>query len=121
MKPVSASNLAASLGAEASGSIGDQPICVDNLAAVLEKMNTVDEVVLFLSRTGAESGTLNDDISRYSQVMYLRYTPFSGEMYLSTYMDVTGSSASDGLLSINGRSFRINRLNYTVTLIIGKK
>ncbi|MBM6756686.1 hypothetical protein H6A18_09245 [Collinsella tanakaei] len=84
-------------------------------------MNTVDEVVLFLNRTGAESGTLNDDISRYSQVMYLRYTPFSGEMYFTTYMDVIGGSASDGLLSINGRSFRINQLNYTVVLIIGKK
>lgn len=84
-------------------------------------MNAVDEVVLFLDRAGAESGTLNDDISRYKQVMYLRYTPFSGEMYFTVYMDVTGGSASDGLLSINGRSFHINQLNYSVVLIIGKK
>ena len=108
-------------GGSLPSDFGQRPICVDNLATVLEKMNTVDEVVLFLDRAGAESGTLNDDISRYKQVMYLRNTPFSGETYLTTYMDVSGGSASDGLLSINGRSFRINQLNYSVVLIIGKK
>ena len=36
---VSAANLAAALGADASGGIGGDPICVDNLAAVLGSLD----------------------------------------------------------------------------------
>lgn len=77
--------------------------------------------MLFLDRSGVEFGQLNDDLTRYSEVMYLRYTPFSGEMYLTAFGDVSGGSFNDGVLSISGRAFTVNQLNYTVVLIIGRR
>ncbi len=44
-EPVSAANLASALGVSASGSIGSQPICVDNLKAVLGSMPMRGEVL----------------------------------------------------------------------------
>lgn len=77
--------------------------------------------MLFLDRNGVESGLLNDDLVNYSEVMYLRYTPFSGEMYLTAFEDVSGGSLNDGVVSISGRTFTVNQLNYTVVLIIGRR
>ena len=77
--------------------------------------------MLFLDRSGVETGFLNDDLANYSQVMYLRYTPFTGEMYLTAYGEVSGGSLNDGVVSISGRTFTVRQLNYTVVLIIGKK
>lgn len=121
-QPVSASNLSAALGASAgSGLTGSEPISVDNLKAALEAFGSPDGVVLFLDKSGSESGLLNDSVSNYGEVMYLRYTPFSGEMYLTSFGDVSGGSFNDGVVSISGRAFTVNQLNYTVVLIIGRK
>lgn len=121
-QPVSASNLGAAIGAGVgSGLTGSEPICVDNLKAALDAFGGPDESVLFLDRSGVETGLLNDDLANYSQVMYLRYTPFSGEMYLTAFGKVSGGSFNDGVVRISGRAFTVQQLNYTAVLIIGKK
>lgn len=125
-EPVSAANLAAALGIGSGGGslpsdFGNRPVSVDNLKSVLEVFGRPDEAVLFLDRAGVESGLLNDDLVNYSEVMYLRYTPFSGEMYLTAFGEVSGGSFYDGVVSINARTFEVQQLNYTVVLIIGKK
>ena len=61
---VSAANLAAALGAEASGGIGGDPICVDNLAAVLERAANKT-----LFEGSAQSASLSDSVSDYEYVI----------------------------------------------------
>lgn len=124
-EPVSVDNLAAAIGAEVVGTdeFGQQPICVDNLKAVLEASAGPSEVVLYKSFYGAKSGTLYDDLSKYTGVMHVMggYGDNIMEMQ-QNYYPCSGGSYSDGVLTIDGTSFRVaSSSNKRVRIILARR
>ena len=114
-QPVSASNLAAALGASAgSGLTGSEPICVDNLRAVMQKAGDkkLVEYVICDNNSSQTASTSMDPSDFKLLLLYQDYTgigtryadpivvmnPEEGGKYVNgTYVTISGNSVSASL------------------------
>ena len=142
-EPVSASNLAAALGAGGgalSGDIGDRPVSAANLKAALAAVG--GGVTCLFDGTPAVSVTISDDVSNYRVILVIarmsfysttsiavwpfppRLTEFDGpdtgyELRGSSFIEATGNQYANTTndVFIEGRTLTINQQGWDCEIV----